>query len=73
MTIKLETKLVPMTIIHVYAPTSSSKPEEIESFYNDLQNIIDKIPKREISLVTRDLNAKVGEGVDHESIKEAKF
>ena len=60
LTIKLNTKPVPMTIVQVYAPTSASTPEDIEEFYNSLQNIVDKIPKREICMVTGDLNAKVG-------------
>ena len=67
MTIKLNTKHVPMNVIHVYAPTSASSPEDIELFYNDLQNIIDRIPKREICMMTGDLNAKVGEGKDLDS------
>ena len=67
MTIKLNTKHVPMNVIHVYAPTSASSPEDIEIFYNDLQNIIDRIPKREICMMTGDLNAKVGEGKDLDS------
>ena len=66
MTVKLNTKPVPLNIIMVYAPTSKSTDEEIELFYNDLQTAKDKIPRREICIIMGDLNAKVGEGEDKE-------
>ena len=64
--IKLNTKPAPLNIIQVYAPTSDCEEEEIESFYNDLQNVKNRIPSRELCIVMGDFNAKVGEGEDKE-------
>jgi len=51
---------VNITIIQVYAPTSIATEEEHESFYNELQGIIDKTPKGDVRMVIGDFNAKVG-------------
>ena len=64
--IKLNTKPAAVNIIQVHAPTSDSTDEAIETFYNDLQTVKDKIPKREICMIMGDLNAKVGEQEDKE-------
>lgn len=65
-TAQLNTKPVPLNIAQVYAPTSTSTEEEIESFYNILQNYKDSIKDREISIIMGDFNAKIGEGEDKE-------
>ena len=44
--------------------TSDCDDEEIENFYNDLQNVKNKIPGREVCIIMGDLNAKIGEGAD---------
>ena len=36
--IKMNTKPVPLNIFQVYAPTAESKEEDIDKFYEDLQN-----------------------------------
>ena len=46
--------------------TTNHEDEEVEKFYNDLQTVIDKIPRREVIIIMGDLNAKVGEGADRE-------
>ena len=61
-TVKLNTKPAPTNIIQVYAPTT----EEIEKFYNDLQTVTDKVPRREVCIIMGDFNAKVGEGKNKE-------
>jgi len=66
-TAKLNTKPVTLNIVQVYAPTSTSTDEGIDNFYNDLQSVIDKIPKREICIIMGDFNAKVGEGAESEN------
>lgn len=48
------------TIIQVYAPTNNAYGDEKEDFYSFLQTIVNNVPKRDILLVTGDLNAKVG-------------
>ncbi|GFR71873.1 craniofacial development protein 2-like [Elysia marginata] len=64
--VKLNTKKGILNIIQVYAPTSACSLEEIEEFYNNLQNAKDKISERELCIVMGDMNAKVGEGEDRE-------
>lgn len=49
-----------ITIIQVYAPTSEHEDEEVEEFYEELDNIIKKTPKKDILLVLGDWNATIG-------------
>ena len=49
-----------LTIIQVYAPTTDHADEEVEEFYEQLENTIAKVPKKDITLVVGDWNAKVG-------------
>ena len=47
-----------ITVIQVYAPTS--KAEEAEWFYEDLQDLLELTPKKDVLFITEDWNAKVG-------------
>ena len=49
-----------ITIVQAYAPTSDYDDNEIEEFYDQLQDVIDQTPKKNIFVVQRDWNAKVG-------------
>ncbi|CAM4977717.1 unnamed protein product [Rotaria socialis] len=49
-----------VTIIHVYAPTSDSSEDEIETFYDCVEETITKTPKKDVIIITGDWNAKVG-------------
>ncbi|CAF3296321.1 unnamed protein product, partial [Rotaria sp. Silwood2] len=49
-----------ITAIHVYAPTSASSDEEIEAFYNSIENTLAEVPKKDLILMSGDWNAKVG-------------
>jgi exonuclease III len=49
-----------ISIIHVYAPTSSSSEEDIEAFYNDIEVALTKTDKKDILVLTGDWKAKVG-------------
>ena len=51
-----------VTIIQVYAPTSGHDDNEVEHFYQQLQEIIDQTPKKDILVVQGDWNAKVWKG-----------
>ena len=44
----------------MYAPTSDYDYNEIEEFYDQLQNVIDQTPKKDDVVVQGDGNAKVG-------------
>ena len=47
-----------ITVIQVYAPTSNA--EEAEQFYEDLQDLLELTPKKDVLFITGDWNAKVG-------------
>ena len=49
-----------ITIVLVYAPTSDYDDKEIEEFCDQLQNVIDQTPKKDILVVEGDWNAKTG-------------
>ena len=49
-----------ITIVQAYAPTSDYGDNEIEEFYDQLQNVIDQTPKKVILVVHGDWNAKAG-------------
>ena len=49
-----------VTVIQCYAPTNAAEIEEKESFYDQLQAVMDKLPRRDLKIVMGDLNAKVG-------------
>ena len=59
-TIRLRAVPFNVKIVQVYAPMSDHDENEIEEFYDHLQNIIDQTPKKDIIVVQGDWNAKVG-------------
>ena len=59
-TIRLSAVPFNITIVPVYVPTSDYDEKEIEEFCDQLQNIIDQTPKKDILVVQEDWNAKVG-------------
>ena len=46
-------------IIQVYAPTSNAEEAEVEQFCEDLQNLLELIPKKDAVFIIGDWNAKV--------------
>ena len=61
MSIRIQGKPANISIVQVYAPTSSANEDVIETFYDDLQQTIDDTPKRDILILTGDFNSKVGD------------
>ena len=49
-----------ITVIQVYAPTSNPEEAEVEWFYEDLQDLLEVTPKKDVLFITEDWNAKVG-------------
>ena len=49
-----------ITVIQDYAPTSNAEEAEVEWFYEDLQDLLELIPKKDVLFIIRDWNAKVG-------------
>ena len=49
-----------ITVIQVYAPTSNVEEAEGEWFYEDLQDLLELTPKKDVLFIIEDWNAKVG-------------
>ena len=49
-----------ITVIQVYAPTSNAEEAEVERFYEDLQQLSELTPKKDVLFIIGDWNAKVG-------------
>ena len=49
-----------ITGIQVYALTSNAEEAEVEWFYEDLQDLLELTPKKDVLFIIGDWNAKVG-------------
>ena len=49
-----------ITVIQVYAPTSNAEEAEVEWLYEDLQDLLELTPKKDVLFIIGDWNAKVG-------------
>ena len=53
-------KTFSITVIQVYAPASNAEETEVEWFYEDLQDLLELSPKKDVLFIIGDWNAKVG-------------
>ena len=60
-TVTLQAAPVNITIIQVYAPTTTDSEDEHDRFYEDVQRAINRVPRRTALFVMGDFNAKIGE------------
>ena len=58
--IRLQAKPLDVSKIQFYAPTLAASKEEMEEFFNALQETFDTIPNRDIRIVMGDGNRKIG-------------
>ena len=49
-----------ITVIQGYAPTSNAEEAEVEQFYEDLQDLLELTPKKDVLFIIGDWNAKAG-------------
>ena len=49
-----------ITVIQVYAPIRNAEEAEVEWFYEDLQDLLELTPKKDVLFIIEDWNAKVG-------------
>ena len=49
-----------ITVIQDYVPTSNAEEAEVEWFFEDLQDLLELIPPKDILFIIGDWNAKVG-------------
>ena len=47
-------------VIQAYAPTSNTEEAEVEWFYEDLQDLLELTPKKDVLFIIGDWNAKIG-------------
>ena len=53
-------RFIKTTVIQVYAPTNEADDDVKDDFYEQLQKIVDEVPRHDMLLVIGDWNAKVG-------------
>ena len=58
--VRFQGKPFSITVIQVYVLTSNAEEAEVEQFYEDLQDLLELTPKKDILFITGDWNAKVG-------------
>ena len=58
--VRLQGKPFNIMVIQVYAPTSNAEEAEVEGFYEDLQDLLELTPKKDVLCIIGDWNAKVG-------------
>ena len=58
--VRLQGKLFNITVIQVYAPASNGEETKVERFYEDLQDLLELTPKKDVLFILGDWSAKVG-------------
>ena len=58
--VHLQGKPINVTVIQAYAPTSNSEEAEVEWFYEDLQDLLELTPKKDVLFIIGDWKVKVG-------------
>ena len=48
-----------ITVIQVYAPTSNAEEAEVKQFYEDLQDLVELTPRKDVLFIIADWNTKV--------------
>ena len=49
-----------ITVIQVYASTTTAEEAEAEQFYEDLQDLLEITPRKDVLFIIGDWNVKVG-------------
>ena len=57
--IRFQVKPFNITEIQVYAPTSNAEEAEVEWFYEDLQDVLELTPKKDVLFIIGDWKSKV--------------
>ena len=58
--VRFQGKPFNITIFQVYDPTSNAEEAEVERFYEDLQDLLELTPKKDVLFIIGDWNAKIG-------------
>ena len=57
--VRLQGKPFNITVIQVYAPTSNAEETEVDWFYEELQDLLELTPKKDVLFIIGDWHAKV--------------
>ena len=58
--VRFQGKPFNITVIQVYAPTSNAEEAEVERSYEDLQDLLELTPQKDVLFIIGDWNEKVG-------------
>ena len=58
--VRFQGKPFNVTVMQAYAPTNNTKEAEVEQFSEDLQDLLELTPKKDVLFIIGDWNAKVG-------------
>ena len=58
--VRFQGKPFNITVIQAYAPTGNGEEVKVEWFYEDLQDLVELTPKKDVLFIRGDWNAKVG-------------
>ena len=58
--VRFQGKPLNITVIQAYAPSSNAEEAEVEWFYEDLQDLLELTPQKDVLFIIGDWNAKVG-------------
>ena len=58
--VRFQGKPFNIAVIQVYVPNINAKEAEMEQFCDDLQDLLEQIPKNDVLFIIGDWNAKVG-------------
>ena len=58
--VRFQGKRFNITVIQAYAPTNNTEEAEFVRFYEDLQDLLELTPKKDVLFIIGDWNAKVG-------------
>ena len=59
-----------ITVIQGYAPTTYVEEAEVEWFYDDLQDLLELTPKKDVLFIIEDWNAKIGKSRENWNNRE---
>ena len=58
--VRIQGKPFNITVIQVYAPITNAEEAEVEWFHEDLQNLLELTPKKDVLFIIGDWNAELG-------------
>ena len=58
--VRFQGKPFNITVIQAYAPTSNAEEADVERFYEELQDLLELTPKKDVLFIIGDWNVKVG-------------